>query len=262
MEQITFKDLLPCDVLLCRGNGMLSDAIVALDGGSYSHSAFFDGSGLVQATSRGVVKDDIGILKEETYVDVFRFIKQHHQIGDAGWPAEPVVKEADQIAVEGHKYAFDHLFLLGLVAISRRIPMVPFEKKLLRIILDHAINVLFKVLDEGKEPMVCSEVVYRCFAEALPIEKYQLEIKGTLLDRLGGETKPEASHSTLHTLAEVDGEELMRLEHSKTKFLETWHKAKTKDNRGDGDLAVASCVTPHDLEISPNLLKIGRYSFG
>ncbi len=252
MKYLRFKDLRPGDVLLCRGAGLISDLVVLFDGGTYSHAAFFDGEAVVQATLHGVVRDSIDTLKEEIFVDVFRFKKDGHLLDSPGWPSGPVVSVADKIGEEGLKYATDHLLILALLTLTRRIPLEPLEKKILRVILDHAANLLFEWMDKGKEPMVCSEVVFRAFKEAAPHDKYTLIIKGVLfnfLKKLGPSS-----------FADDDFGEAQR------KFFEAWVKAKFSqaslpDRLEVIDPAVASCVTPHDLETSPTLFKVGRYVF-
>ncbi len=255
IRKLYFKDLKKGDVLLCRGKGLLSDLIVLFDGGKYSHAAFFDGEQVVQATLHGIVRESIDSLKEEEFVDVYRFVKDGDYLGEGEYPAKPVVSEAEKIVSEKLKYATDHLILLALLTLTRKIPLEPLEKKLLRVILDHATEVLFKIIDEGKTPMVCSETVYTIFQKALPENKYKIEIEGVLfklfIPLLGKEF-------------DINDE----LEVSRKRFMEAWKRARFKDNSGllsesiYIDPVVASCVTPHDLETSKNLDMIGRFVFG
>jgi hypothetical protein len=251
-KNIRFKDLKKGDVLLCKGDGLLSDLIELFDEGTYSHAAIFDGEQVVQATLHGVVRESIDSLKDEVFVDVYRFKKDNHFLGDKNWPALPVIKEADKIGEEGLKYATDHLILLGILVLTRDIDLPKIEKKILRVILDHATELLFKIMDDGKTPMVCSEVVYRSFSQAVPEGKYTLEIEGVLFTSL---------KTINNNIIEKD-----ELFDSKQKFYEAWKKARgaTQNllySKESFDPAVAACVTPHDLETSKTLVKIGRYVF-
>ncbi len=247
-----FKDLRPGDVLLCRGKGLISDLVVLFDGGTYSHAAIFDGEKVVQATLHGVVRDSIDSLSDEIFVDVYRFDKDGHTLDSPGWPSRPVVSTADKFASEGIKYATDHLIILALLTLSRRIPLEPLEKKILRVILDHAAEFIFKLMDQGKEPMVCSEVVFRSFKEAAPDDKYTLIIEGVLFNSIKG------------LGARSFGED--ELERAAKRFLEAWVKAKfgldsLPERLEVIDPAVAACVTPRDLETSPTLYRVGRLVF-
>ncbi len=251
-EYIRFKDLKKGDILLCRGDGLLSDLIELFDEGTYSHAAIFDGEQVVQATLHGVVRESIDSLKDEVFVDIYRFKKDNHFLGDQGWSSLPVIEEADKIGKEGLKYATDHLFLLAILVLTRDITLPEVEKKILRVILDHATELLFKIMDDGKKPMVCSEVVYRSFNQAVPKGKYTLEIEGVLFDTLKA-----MENSKIRKDALFD---------SKRKFYEAWKKSRADVqslfyDKGSFDPAVAACVTPHDLETSKTLVKIGRYVF-
>lgn len=261
MEKIKIDQLKPCDILLCRGTGWLSNTICFLDGGSYSHAAFFDGKELVQATLHGIVREPVEVLKNESHIDVFRFNKDHHSLGELDWPTEPIINRAEEIAEMGLKYATDHLVMMAFLVVTRRVPLNIFEKKLLRTVLDHATELIAKMIDHGKKPMICSEVVYRCFAEAKPEEKYRLKIEGTFSNSLNELYQPTATASNLVTLTQVDEDEHEKFEDAKVKFIETWLKAEASPLTAGNGGAVSMWVTPHDLETSPDLRRVGRFSF-
>lgn len=260
LEKIRMDQLQPGDILLCRGTGWLSHTICFLDGGSYCHAAFFDGKELVQATLHGIVRESVESLKNEKFVDVFRFNKDHHSLGELDWPAEPVVARAEEIAGMGLKYATDHLVLMAFLVVTRRVPLISFEKKILRTVIDHATELIAKMIDHGKTPMICSEVVYRCYAEAKPEEKYQLKVEGTFSSTLNELYQPLPTDPQLVTLAQVGEEENEKFEDSKKRFIETWMKAEGSMTTGNGNV-VSMWVTPRDLETSPDLKKVGRLSF-
>ncbi len=251
-RKLHFKDLKAGDVLLCRGKGIISELVELFDGGTYSHAAIFDGEKVVQATLHGVVIESIDTLKDEIFVDVYRFKKDGHTLNSPGWPSAPVVAVADRIGSEGLKYATDHLLLLALLTLTRKIPLEPLEKKILRVILDHAANYIFELMDKGKEPMVCSEVVFRAFKEAAPDDRYTLIIEGVLFN----------AFRSIEPGSFPEDE----LGQAQKRFLQAWTRAKygindLPDRMEVIDPAVASCVTPHDLETSPTLFKVGRYVF-
>ncbi|MCM1989951.1 hypothetical protein [Oceanirhabdus seepicola] len=266
MEKINLSSLQPCDVLLCRGEGLFSDMIVLLDGGTYSHAALYAGKidgkhCIMQATGRGIVCDPIEKIKEETFVDVLRFNKDKHKLGEANYPYKPIL-EIGQAYVDSHvKYAYDHLIILALLTITRDIPLDSFSKKLLRGILDQAADFIFKQLDKGVVPMVCSEIVYRCYDEADNNKKYQLSISDLTLNKFSKhsqEVKVEG-FAIENTMDDLDRD----FKKSEERFLEAYYKKKEKENKLKGTFTdmVDSCVSPKDLEDSKELTKIGRLSF-
>ncbi|WP_411682147.1 hypothetical protein [Clostridium thailandense] len=269
MENLELKDLKPCDVLLCRGEGFISDMIVLFDGGTYSHSALYAGEidgkhCIIQATARGVVCDPIEKITEETFTDVFRFKKDGHNLGDADYPFAPVQKVGLDYVNAGVKYAYDHLILLAVVAATHNIPLDPFSKKILRSILDNAAEFIFKLIDEGKTPMVCSEVVYRCFDEADSNKKYQLNISEEAANCLLANVQKSFKETDLDDNQDLQVDK--DLQKAKEKFVAALNKANQKKQLSaapeletDNALSVVSaCVTPKDLEKCKDLIKLGR----
>jgi hypothetical protein len=267
MEKVNLTNLQPCDVLLCRGEGLFSDMIVLLDGGTYSHAALYAGKidgkhYVIQATDRGIVCDPIEKIQCETFVDVFRFNKDQHKLGEENYPYKPIL-DVGQGYVDSHvKYANDHLILLAILAVTRDIPLDSFSKKLLRNILDHAADLIFKLLDKGITPMVCSELVYRCFDEADNNKKYQLSLFALSLNQLIKSSKEELVE-TIKVENALDENVDIELKKSKEKFLEAYNKGKESENSFTNSITdpVASCVSPKDFEDSKDLVKVGRLSF-
>jgi len=267
MEKINLRNIQPCDVLLCRGEGLFSDMIVLLDGGTYSHAALYAGKiddkhYVIQATDRGIVCDPIEKIQCETFVDVFRFNKDEHKLGEENYPYKPIL-DVGQAYVDAHvKYANDHLILLAILAVTRDIPLDSFSKKLLRDVLDHAADLIFKQLDKGVMPMVCSELVYRCFDEADDNKKYQLSISALTLNQLIKNSKEESIQvcnveNTLEQNVDIE------LKKAKERFLEAYNRVKETENSLIDSITdpVASCVSPKDFEDSKDLIKVGRLSF-
>lgn len=89
----------------------------------------------------------------------------------------------------GEEFSYVQLVLLALLSITRRTDLPRGAAVLLRRILDGAASVVNDILEDGREPMVCSELVYRCFNEALPgdDDAYTLGIagRGDAFDREG-----------------------------------------------------------------------------
>lgn len=274
MNYVNKNDLQPGDVLLCGGGGSISYWICLLDGGPYSHAAFYQGEHIVHATLSGIKAAPLTSLSEENFVDVYRFDKDGHHFGDEGYPVEPVVAVGDRFAAEAPKYATDHLLLLAVLVATRKIKSK--YKVILRIVFDNLFSLIAKMLDKGEKPMVCSELVFRCFDEAAPEEKYTLKIKGSgyqCTHEANGELTKDALLEVVEaetglTEKSLSAEELQieaEFEEAKNKFMQIFLEAHGEEVPTDEDVLmanfekiVATWVTPSDLKNSPSLVKVGR----
>jgi len=245
-RDVEINELRPCDVLLYHGYSTTSRLIQWFDGSEYSHSSIFNGHLVTEAVQEGVLQRTVEESLEHTeYVDVYRLRKNGISIGSPELPAEPVLQVIAHYADLHDRFAYEELVLLALLCTTRRLPL-PF----LRDILDSAAAVIADMLDEGRQPMVCSELVYRCFAEASPA--YRPRIRG--LD--------------LKSRLEIKQRKIMeRVQQSDTDaviadFLQLY--ANAKNIRPERELmkalgeTEADFVTPKDLKKSPDFVKTGR----
>jgi hypothetical protein len=280
LPKITPDQLEPGNVLLCKGadDDLFDRIIVFFAGGPYCHSAFWNGSKVVQASDRGVNQDDLSSLSEEDYVDVYKFHKDGHVLGDPDWPAQPLVDEANKLASEDHPYAWGHCILMAICCLTRKIDLPPMEKAFLRFFMDQAAGFIDKLIDGDKEPMMCSEVVYTIFEKAIPEHHYELCIEGVPFQHLQALCAGPVIQNSLQAVNETklfSGNLLSAAEaneidfsfaNSEKRFFDAWMKAKGVDvdkaiETGNFDPVVAACVTPYDLSKSPNLERIGRLDF-
>ena len=252
------------DVLLSYGDGWISDVIRLVDGGDYSHAALFDGNVIVEAGLRGVVVTPIEKeVEAQKYVDVYRFKSDSGSTFSLpDWPVEPVTNRIHYYLNKGTKYADNQLYLVGLLIVVRKLPYGRVEKAVLRAILAMIFK-LFKRILEGKETksVVCSELVYRSFYEAIPKKKYGLTIKGTLaplkasIDSLvESELVEDYQHdeeieNTISQIGKMYREINPELPASEEILFSL---------KAGNPLVAAEMVSPHDLQLSPNLEKIGR----
>lgn len=160
-DPIDLSAVRPGDVLLHMGRGEISKLIAWASDSGYSHAALvFDPQTVAEAVSVGVRKTDLGERAVDrgdfTVIDVLRF-------GGAGAGLDPAALSALQAQVNafiGAPYPLDELFELGVVcALRSKLDWPEPAKWFLRVVLDHVIHT-----DPGR--MVCSEFVYRSFAEA------------------------------------------------------------------------------------------------
>ncbi len=161
MKAIGIDALQEGDILLMMGDGPLSDLIAWASDGVYSHAGIVvDGGELVEASLGGVRR--YPLARRATEHAHFHFI-------DAWRPQDPDARPfaAAELALVrdragemlGAPYPVDQLALFGaIMAVRGKWPLQPLLRKLVRIALDHAVP-------STSPAMVCSEVVYRAWAE-------------------------------------------------------------------------------------------------
>lgn len=265
ITEIDMNEVKAGDVLLSYGEGWISDVIRLVDGGLYSHAAFFNGESITEAGLRGVVSTPLeNEVMAQKYVDVYRFKSDNDMnFSSPDWPVEPVIDRAKYYLEKGTKYADNQLYLVGVLIVIRKLPHNRVEKAVLRAVIDMVFK-LFKRILEGKETksVVCSELVYRSFYEAIPEKKYGLTIKGTLAPlsvRLGSLVENESLEP--YPVDEELNEMLEKAEQMYWKINPGLEASKNEINyllKAGNPLVSAEMVSPHDLQISPNLELIGR----
>jgi hypothetical protein len=265
------------DVLLSCGWGKLSKTICLLDGGNYSHSAICAGADVnsmplvIEATKKGVVanqlKDEIAVQK---YVDVYRFKADTGDTFESPeWPPKPVVDKAIYYKDRGTQYAYNQLFLMGMLVLMRKVPVGKLGQARLRYWLAKFIKHFKDNSTSSKENVICSELIYRCFyeANAEPKGKYGLTISGTispdghLIKALAPGANPPNMGFDQETTAlfQEAAKVLLKI---RPDLQETFRHASKPGNsfsiRSANPNVCADMVTPCDLQKSPNLKPVGR----
>lgn len=157
----TLQALEEGDILLMMGDGPLSELIAWASDGVYSHAAIVADDGeLIEASLGGVRRYPLARrvleLDHFHFIDAFRV--RDAQGGDCSAADRERVRERAQEML-GAPYPVDQLALLGVImAVRGKWPSHPVARRLVRMALDHA-------LPQESPGMVCSEVVYRAWAE-------------------------------------------------------------------------------------------------
>jgi hypothetical protein len=265
---LSVADLQRGDVLLYHGASFVASMIRLLDGGDYSHASVYEGGGnVVEALSAGLARDEVATSVDGSLpVDVFRYFDQKGTVlGDPALPADPINHVIDTYMAEPHRYAYEDILLLALLTSTRRLPIgwVPGLELILRNILDSAAEVVSKLIAQGREPLICSEFVYRVFNEADPGGKYKIFIVGS--DTAGTASVQSLAaggpyaEATVRTVTPADAAALADLQLRAQSFLRKYNVAKSVRTHDQvaSTLAVANFVTPRDLQLSPNLHRLG-----
>jgi hypothetical protein len=252
-------DLRPGDVLLYHGTATISTLIRFFDGSDYSHTGIYFHDSVLEALSEGVklrpLDESIG---DVAYVEVYRWYSVNGDtLGSPAYPSVPVLARCEWYHQMGDRYAYEELFMLSILASVRYIPL-PVVMPFVRIYIERASAVLPIFLSANKEPMTCSELIYRIYTEADTTGKYRPKLLGTeerpalsdIFALLRNAAMPVADSiidTNLATQKSPEAEEFLRL----------YAKAK---KRADAKTmwTTADFVSPHDLVQSPNFRKIGR----
>jgi len=293
------RDLVPGDVLLMHNpDDWISEAIVWVGGGDYSHAAFYAGKREVEV-KKGEYKfvdaaieadfesiSDIvlnpkssgvrftrmeDIIQNHKYVHVFRPRDDNKQpYSPPNW-ADEVIKVGTRYHKEGTRYGFSKAILLGLIVFLRKQPKKPIDRKRFREALDECVKKLADWHLINRKAMICSELVYRCFYEAEPKKKYGFTIDLTKAHK-GFSLLDEESERAGRVMAEDDEDseachklirEIERLYSTVNPEINALIDSQSIETglvgRGDPHV-LASCVTPYDLQISSNLKKAGELS--
>jgi hypothetical protein len=160
---IPTTDLAAGDVLLYRGTGWLAKAIRLFDGTEVNHAGLFVDPEVVEALGQGVVRQGLDQSLADREFVLARRLKQ-------AVPLSPVC--AKGLSFVGTRYAFEQLLLLAVLSLTRKPKVTPVLRFLVRRVLDAAVGLLNEMIQRAagarSEPMICSELVYRSFDEAVP----------------------------------------------------------------------------------------------
>ncbi len=171
MDNIGANRLRAGDVLLYNGNSWISKAIQFMDGTEVNHAAICLGRGKVgEAIGKGLTERTFrASAEDDRYVIISRLSAQPGTM-------KPVTKKAYDYLKSGNRYGYEQIVLLAFLGITRKLPVNPYFEWLIREVLDQAAHLL--MISGDRQPMICSEFVYRCYDEALPLstDPYTLRI--------------------------------------------------------------------------------------
>ena len=145
--------------------------------------------------------------------------------------------------------------LLGVLTATRKLPLEVLAP-VLRALMDRAGTTLTDIIADGKQPMICSELIYRCYYEADTTGKLTLLIPATRVEH--GSLTDIALQMALRYLDETSdnlSDDMKSLKKELQKFRKDYAKA---DPNVDMNWTEADFVTPYDLQKSPSLVKLGR----
>lgn len=258
------------DILLSCGTEALSMLIKRLDGGDYSHSAVYDGEYAVDATSKGVVRRDLKQdMDVQWYVDAYRWHSPSPgdiDLGEPSYPYEPVITRNTAIVDAKTQFAYDELLMAGLVIAVSKQPDDEWLRTAVRLLLSRVQEWVHDHIT-SKPPtqsMTCAETVAVSFDEAEK-SKYEIAIEIDKSRDYGviaraRPTTPAAvvtqTFSSYDDVRQGYADAIAAASPDMQRAL----KAALDAGRGMPIKIPPGCVTPRDLQTSPNLRLIGRLS--
>ncbi len=254
---------------------ILRGLIITFDQDIYTHAAFWDGKGVVEAGGNGVDRNPIDHYKG-TETDVYRFVEKGKQVlGTQEYPVEPLLALADEIVNEDLNYSYNTAILMIFLCITRWErnswieAIMNFLKSHLQSVNPELIDFLFKVnhdklieffewmADEmirqvvsfrNDNGLVCSETVAAIFNQAEPKSKYKIEKP---LSAIQSEAKTQTE---FHTPSLTDSENNWNIFFDHLSACEFPLSSAASDWRKHADII----YTPHDIARSVNTLKVGE----
>lgn len=174
------NDLKPADILLFSGekDSWISKAIMLLTDAPVSHAA------LSSEVSTTIVEETPPAIRASEAKERFAGRTIYVMRTKRDKSMQPVVNAAMHYLNEQEPYPMSNLYLVGLLLIYRKFtPDTLLKKVMIKIFRNLAANMIEFINKHkypSKLPMVCSQFVYQCYADAG--SDYRLRIKhGTLL---------------------------------------------------------------------------------
>lgn len=253
-DSFEINDLRNGDILLYSGKSLISGLIKFFDGSVYSHTGIYNKGKVLEATSKGVVNRSlIESIDGNNFIDVYRF--NFSETGDSSLIKDfekNLLNVIEKYEIEGERYAYEQFLLLGILTLSRTANL-PLIAPVLRGFLDNSSEYLTSLIAAGKRPVICSELVYRCYSELDSTGLYTIKIKGNDLNENDIYTVNELLFILKSNNTDSEILELINSEYKK--FLNKYLESKASRN---GYFTIPDFVTPKDLKNSKSLIFIGR----
>jgi hypothetical protein len=176
-ESVAEGELQYGDVFLYHGTSLVGRAIRFFDGTEVNHAGLFlDGAQVGEAIGRGLVTQPLDrSVRDAEWVLVRR-------LPDVPADVEPLRARASRYLAQGNRYGYEQILLLAFLCLTRKVKVTPALRPLIRATLDRAASFLNDLGQGatgagGREPMICSEFVYRSYDEALPAREDPFTIR-------------------------------------------------------------------------------------
>jgi hypothetical protein len=182
MNTLRVSGMAAGDILLYRVTDSIknlhSALIRKLDGTEVSHAGLFMGGCVAEALAVG---EHAGLGTQPL----------RDSITGCDWVAvrrlqnppvdmQPVLGTAQMYLDQGNRYAYGQILLLAMVCSTRKLNLSnPLLRRIVYAAINNAAAFVRRMQSDGKQPMICSEFVYRGYDEAIPekVDPYTIEIE-------------------------------------------------------------------------------------
>lgn len=197
VDEVSRDDLNLCDVLLYRRTNLISRAIQFFDGTEVSHSGLYLGDAdhsVEEAIGEGLVRRPLSVSVAGAEWVLVRRLK------DLPTDMTPVRRRGEHYLAQGNRYAYEQMLLLAFMTLIRKPKVTPIFKQAVVGVLNAASSFLLRLASMGRQPMICSELVYRAYDEALPdaLDRYSLRIGGSELESMVGFAPKKVGGQGIH----------------------------------------------------------------
>ncbi|MEZ6069495.1 MAG: hypothetical protein R3C10_04295 [Pirellulales bacterium] len=169
MNRLDASDLLPGDVLLYRASDAWKNAmsvlIRKLDGTEVSHAGLYLGGAQV---GESLIVGNPGLhsnpLEDSIAGCEWVEVRRLSSTDDL----ELVMTAANKRLAKGSSYGFDQIMLVAAICVTHKLDLGDgLLRRIVYGVLQRANEFVRSMSSQGREPMICSEFVYRAYDEAL-----------------------------------------------------------------------------------------------
>lgn len=160
---MTQADLLPGDILLYRTPSFIGWAIRKFDSSEHNHAAIWDGIQVIEMESRGVIGGSLAESVGPSKVDVYR-------VSSLRFDSDDAARKSIKYLAQGNRYAYGQILLLAPLVRLRKC-RYPAIARWIRRWTDKCAEKLIAAHDGDRQPMICSELVYRCYEQRITIKE-------------------------------------------------------------------------------------------
>jgi hypothetical protein len=176
MAKLVLSGLREGDVLLYRSTSSISRWICSIDGSEVAHAGLYLGQGMI---GEALIVERPGLNANKAAMSFEGsdtiFVRR---LKDDRLPTAPIMTCAQAYLDQGNRYAYGQLLLAACICLSRKVSRdSALQRWVIRTVMQKATDFLSYWQRQGREPMICSEFVFRAYDEAKPESDDQYSLK-------------------------------------------------------------------------------------
>ncbi len=154
------------DILLYHGDGLLARAIRFFDGTNYNHASLNVGN-IPNVASKTIEEAEaLGVITRSVDISIANYAPVIvKRLNNRPSDMSPVINKAKEFV--GDRYGYEQLLLLALICSVRRIRVNTAVAKFVNKLLESAASIILTYTNGNRHALICSELVYRCYDEAV-----------------------------------------------------------------------------------------------